>query len=114
MITRKEHTLDLPITEEEIMKYEGGALIQDAFPNLAPELREFYKTGVTPEEWNEMYGGMDDEEEEEEEEEDSVKAIESAINDIEDNPLTELQQSLMGYLRANIVDVAEALFDEGF
>lgn len=39
----------------------------------------------------------------------TTDSIESAIDELEDHPLTELQQSLMNYLRANIDDVAEAL-----
>jgi len=47
-------TLDLPITAEQIAKYEQGALLQDAFRNLNREEREFYKTGMTQEEWDAM------------------------------------------------------------
>ena len=52
----KEHTMNLDITEEQIRAYEGGALLQDAFPNLNPDEREFYKTGITPTEWTEIFG----------------------------------------------------------
>ena len=45
-------TIDLPITVEQIQKYEQGALLQDAFRNLTREEREFYKTGATQEEWD--------------------------------------------------------------
>lgn len=37
-------------------KWMDGMLIQDAFPTLTPELREFIKTGITPAKWNEMFG----------------------------------------------------------
>lgn len=43
--------------------YNKGALIQDAFPRLTAEQREFLLTGITPEEWETL--------KEEEEEEDS-------------------------------------------
>lgn len=33
-----------------------GALIQDAFPTLSAEDREFILSGITPEEWNETFG----------------------------------------------------------
>ena len=52
--------MELDITEEQIMKYEAGALVQDAFPNLTTTEREFLITGVTEEEWNEFFGGFDD------------------------------------------------------
>jgi len=60
MVTGQEHTQDLPVTREEMAKYESGALIQDAFPNLTPEQREFILSGTTEEEWKEhMEGGYD-------------------------------------------------------
>ena len=37
--------------------------------------------------------------------------IKKAIEDLEDYPLTEIQQHLMNYLRANIDDVEEAFID---
>lgn len=51
MITGKSHIMDLDVTQEQIRNYYGGALLQDAFPNLPPEEREFIKTGITPAEW---------------------------------------------------------------
>jgi hypothetical protein len=51
LISGEVHTLDLPVTEAQLQAYEGGVLLQDAFPDLAAPLREFIKTGVTPEEW---------------------------------------------------------------
>lgn len=52
----KTHTLELPITEEQVQKWADGALIQDAFPGLSPAEREFIMSGITSEEWNEMFG----------------------------------------------------------
>ena len=34
--------------------------IQQAFPTLNAEQREFIKTGVTPEEWKEVFGDEED------------------------------------------------------
>jgi len=51
MITRKEHTLDLNVTEDQLLAYYEGALLQNAFPNLTAPEREFIKTGITPEEF---------------------------------------------------------------
>jgi len=44
-----------------------------------------------------------------------VEEIEKAIDGLEEFPLTETQQRLVNYLRANRDDIAEALetFDEG-
>lgn len=58
--TGKENTLALPISEEDFRKglaaYATGAYIQDAFPTLSAEHREFLKTGITPEEWDAAFG----------------------------------------------------------
>ncbi len=66
MFTRKTHTLDLPVTAEQMALYNAGnLLLQDCFPDLPKEYREFIKTGVTPEEWIAVFGSPDKEEEEE-------------------------------------------------
>jgi hypothetical protein len=49
-------TIDLPVTEEQIARWERGELIQTAMPNLSPDQREFIMTGVTKEEWEEEFG----------------------------------------------------------
>ena len=58
IITKKINTMELPITQEHLDIYEtvGDILIQDAFPNLDAEQREFILTGVTPQEWNDTFG----------------------------------------------------------
>tara|TARA_B110000908_G_scaffold101601_1_gene119811 strand:- start:41 stop:226 length:186 start_codon:yes stop_codon:yes gene_type:complete len=48
------NTLNIEVTDEQIQAYMGGALIQDAFPNLSADDREFIKTGITAESWEEM------------------------------------------------------------
>jgi hypothetical protein len=50
-------TLDLNITEAQVEAYANGALLQVAFPNLNADEREFYKTGITGEEWDQVFGG---------------------------------------------------------
>lgn len=47
---------NLPITEEQVKRYENGTLLQDAFPNLSKEEREFFKTGITSQEWDKHLG----------------------------------------------------------
>lgn len=51
MFSGKSHTLDLPVTEEELARWKQGELIQVVFPHLSPDDREFLMTGVTKEEW---------------------------------------------------------------
>jgi hypothetical protein len=62
MATGEVRTLDLPVTEEQIAAYAAGELIQNAFPHLSAGEREFIKTGITDEEWDELFGGDEDEE----------------------------------------------------
>ena len=38
-----------------LAKYMKGYLIQDAFPFLTPDEREFLMTGITPVEWAELF-----------------------------------------------------------
>ena len=53
MISEQVNTMDLDITQQQINNYMGGALVQDAFPNLGKSEREFFITGITPAEWEE-------------------------------------------------------------
>lgn len=56
ILTGCEATLEVPCTPEQIARWESGALLQDAMPQVPPPLREFVKTGITPEEWEETFG----------------------------------------------------------
>jgi len=62
IITRKSqfsgtlYTRDLDVTQEQLVAYEDGALLQDAFPNLSADDREFGKTGISALEWQQMTG----------------------------------------------------------
>ena len=53
-----KNTIDLDITAEQLARYENGEeLIQNVFPDLSPEHREFIITGITPEEWEASFKG---------------------------------------------------------
>lgn len=58
--TGKVSQMNLPISEEEFNRrataWQNGTLIQDAFPMLDASQREFIKTGITPQEWDNMFG----------------------------------------------------------
>ena len=41
---------------ESFHSWNAGALIQNAFPELSADEREFVKTGITPKEWDAMFG----------------------------------------------------------
>ena len=50
------HSWDLPVTEEQIERWQRGILIQNAMPHLTADEREFIMTGTTPDEWDAMFG----------------------------------------------------------
>jgi hypothetical protein len=50
------NTMDLPITMEQIQRWQGGELIQNAMPNLNADEREFLISGITAEEWKQTFG----------------------------------------------------------
>jgi hypothetical protein len=54
--SNKKTTLEIDVTARQIASWERGELIQDAMPNLTPDEREFIKTGVTPDEWDDIFG----------------------------------------------------------
>jgi hypothetical protein len=60
MFTRRVNKMEIPLTPEQFEAayhaWRTGALIQNAFPTLDAGLREFIKTGVTPQEWDETFG----------------------------------------------------------
>lgn len=48
--------MNIPVTQKQIDDWKGGTLIQNAMPNLTPDEREFMMTGITPSEWDELFG----------------------------------------------------------
>lgn len=60
MLTGEERTLDLPVTEEQISRWQAGELIQNAMPHLTAGEREFIKTGITDEEWDAEFGNPEE------------------------------------------------------
>ena len=56
MLTGITHTLDIPVTQLQLDRWESGTLIQNAMPGLTADEREFIKTGITGEEWNNALG----------------------------------------------------------
>ena len=48
--------IDLPDFIHDFQAWQSGELIQNAFPELSADAREFIKTGITPEEWEAVFG----------------------------------------------------------
>jgi hypothetical protein len=53
--TQIKHTIEMSIDWEDYAAWENGMLIQNAFPYLTPDEREFLMTGITAEEWNKVF-----------------------------------------------------------
>lgn len=61
--SQKENTMTLNCSAEQynkgMEKWGAGFPIQNAFPFLSPDEREFIKTGIMPDEWDAMFGGQE-------------------------------------------------------
>jgi hypothetical protein len=55
IISGKVNTMNIDCTEEQLIRHKMGELVQDVFPNLSVEEREFLISGVTPEEWDNTF-----------------------------------------------------------
>jgi len=53
--TGKSNSMEIEVTNEQLQRWIGGELIQNAMPNLTADEREFIMTGITPEEWDEAF-----------------------------------------------------------
>jgi len=53
--TKKENTMELDITQDQLDAWQNGTLIQDAFPELNADQREFIMTGITAESWDNAF-----------------------------------------------------------
>jgi hypothetical protein len=62
ILSGKLHSLDLPgVTEDDIRAWRAsGKLIQDTFPALTKQQREFILTGITEAEWLAEFGESDE------------------------------------------------------
>jgi hypothetical protein len=62
-LTGIEHTLNINVTQDELLRvenrYNSKELIQNIVPNLTMDEREFLMTGITNEEWIRVFGEID-------------------------------------------------------
>ena len=58
-LSGKTHSMEIDVSEKQIALWREGALIQDVMPSLSADEREFLMTGITPDEWNEMFAQSD-------------------------------------------------------
>jgi len=55
IFTGKVRELELDITQEQVNRWQNGELIQNVFPHLSIDEREFLQTGIIGEEWEEYW-----------------------------------------------------------
>ena len=55
-ISGATHSLEVNCTPEQLAAWESGVLIQIAMPDVEAPLREYIKSGITPQEWRQMFG----------------------------------------------------------
>jgi len=58
-ISGKMNSMELPITEAQLMAHRNGELVQNVFPTRSVEEREFLVSGISPKEWNDLFGNME-------------------------------------------------------
>ena len=56
MISGNTSSMELDVTQAQLDRWQDGELIQDVFPHLNEEEREFIKTGITRQEWIDIFG----------------------------------------------------------
>tara|TARA_R110000764_G_C10792491_1_gene357789 strand:+ start:183 stop:425 length:243 start_codon:yes stop_codon:yes gene_type:complete len=55
LVTGNNATKNIDVTQTQLNAWENGALIQDAMPQVSLSDREFIKTGITNDEWNNLF-----------------------------------------------------------
>lgn len=56
ILTGIKHTMDLPVTQDELDRHFYGEHAQDVWPHLTSGQREFLISGITEEEWSNEFG----------------------------------------------------------
>lgn len=60
-LSGKKNSMDIPVSEERVRAWmKSDELVQNAFPELTADQREFLLTGILPDEWDELFEEADD------------------------------------------------------
>jgi hypothetical protein len=59
--TGRMNEMDLDVTPQALQRWHDGELIQNVFPHLSRDEREFLMTGVTGDEWRDAFGSHEEE-----------------------------------------------------
>lgn len=62
IVSGKVYQMDLDITQQQLDDFANDklGLIQEAFPHLSIDEREFIISGIHPIEWRELFGELDE------------------------------------------------------
>jgi|TARA_A100000172_G_scaffold49879_1_gene31298 hypothetical protein len=55
LVTGNTTTKDIDVSVQQLDAWQNGLLIQDAMPQVSAPDREFIKSGITNEEWNNLF-----------------------------------------------------------
>ena len=55
LVTGNITTKDIDVSVQQLNAWQNGLLIQDAMPQVSAPDREFIKSGITNEEWNNLF-----------------------------------------------------------
>lgn len=58
IVTKKEYSVTVPA--QELYAYRQGELIQTALKSVSAGDREFLMSGISPDGWNQTFGGVTD------------------------------------------------------
>jgi len=57
VITGEDHSVEVPT--DGLKNWQGGMLMQNAMPNVHPDIREFLISGISPKGWEQIFGKGD-------------------------------------------------------
>jgi len=62
IVSGKVYQMDLDITQQQLDDFANDklGLIQEAFPHLSIDEREFIISGIHPTEWRELFGELEE------------------------------------------------------
>jgi hypothetical protein len=62
IVSGKVYQMELDITQQQLNDFTNGrlGLIQEAFPQLSIDEREFIISGIHPIEWRELFGELEE------------------------------------------------------
>jgi hypothetical protein len=62
IVSGKVYQMDLDITQQQLDDFANDklGLIQEAFPHLSVDEREFIISGIHPVEWRELFGELEE------------------------------------------------------